>query len=164
VEPVAVATPDAVSTAGVVSSSQNGSGPIHGSVDVVAVNGEADGTVEDDETKKEETDSKVAAASDSTTDVPVVEGSESSAEIKSGNKDELQIDEKEEAKVQEESKTAEAIEDKNKVSPNIKAKAKAATFNPITGEAYDKTAESSVKATTNVRVRQPPGGASTKLW
>jgi len=49
-------------------------------------------------------------------------------------------------------------------APITKGKCKASAFNPITGEPYDKSTTSGQATVTNVRVRQPPGGASTKLW
>lgn len=38
-------------------------------------------------------------------------------------------------------------------------------YNPITGEPFDKAGQVSDESKKqNIRVRQPPGGASTKLW
>jgi len=62
-----------------------------------------------------------------------------------------------------ESVKIEAHQNKVEACPVIRGKCKASGFNPITGEPYDKSTQSTNNQPIT-RVRQPPGGASTKLW
>jgi len=85
------------------------------------------------------------------------------------NVENINCDKTELVKMSDDKKAAEGAADENRnVTPTdarSKSKGAASSFNPITGEAYDKTKELvPAQPTTNVRIRQPPGGQSTKLW
>jgi len=86
------------------------------------------------------------------------------------NRENINCEKTEPVKISDDKKAAEGAADENRnvtsTGTRIKSKGAASTFNPITGEAYDKTKEqvTAQPPPTNVRIRQPPGGQSTKLW
>jgi len=49
-------------------------------------------------------------------------------------------------------------------SCSYKPKKQQSGFNPITGEPYGQTEAAGSKQQNSIAVKQPPGGASTKLW
>lgn len=79
--------------------------------------------------------------------------------------------EKDDNEVDAESQTAAAepahdVNCRNLIAENAqKGRSGGSGYNPITGVPFDKAAQVSDESKKqNIRVRQPPGGASTKLW